>query len=135
MTTNRKTVKWLYLTSVIATIAVFSSFSASAAQESNKVNQAQAQPLAFSGAAIQAISENHFRVKVSYSEAIKARCVGFAGKEPVAIDSVVVIPPYGVANMIINEDDQPIDSAQCWITSTREQDLNNDYIKHDLTEG
>ncbi|ABV87065.1 hypothetical protein [Shewanella pealeana] len=135
MATGITAVKWLYLTGLIAGIFAVSAFSALAAQEESKADQTKTLPLLFKGESIQAISENHFRVKVSYSEAVKARCIGFAGKEPVAIDSVVVIPPYGVANMIIKDDDQPVDSAQCWITSTREQDLNNDYIKHDNIEG
>lgn len=95
----------------------------------------QPAPLVYTGESIQPISDNHYRVKISHNEAAKLRCVGFANEKSVAIDSVVVFPPYSVANMIISDNDDPIDRVQCWVTSTREEDLKRDYIRHDTTGG
>jgi hypothetical protein len=90
-------------------------------------------PLIYSGESIQPISDTHYRIKVSYNEAAKMRCVGFADEKSVAIDSIVVFPPYGVANMLIGENDEPITRVQCWVTSTRTEDLKRDYIQHDTS--
>jgi len=92
-------------------------------------------PLVYSGESIQAISDTHYRIKVTYDEAAKMRCVGFDDEKSVAIDSIVVFPPFSVANMLISESDDPITRVQCWVTSTRTEDLKRDYIQHDLTGG
>ncbi len=110
----------------VSCLLVHSNVSAAASTEPKETK------LIYTGESIQPISKNHYRVKVEYTEATKMRCVGFAEDAPVAIDSVVVIPPFAVANMITNEADKPIDKVQCWVTSTRKEDLKRDYIKHDM---
>ncbi|ACJ28501.1 hypothetical protein swp_1730 [Shewanella piezotolerans WP3] len=122
--------RFCFLFAAVAVVLVTSLGSAASAGTWSKDSQSPV--LEFSGESIQAISKTHFRVKVAYSEAAKMRCVGFAEKQAVAIDSIVVIPPFGVANMLINETDKDIDGVKCWITSTRKEDLKRDYIQHDL---
>ena len=89
-------------------------------------------PLVITGDKIQPLSDTHWRIKVSYAEAVKVRCVAFDEKEQaVAIDSIAVIPPFSVSDMYTREDDGKIEEVKCWVTSTRTEDLAKDYIRHD----
>ncbi|CAM4149727.1 hypothetical protein [Vibrio agarivorans] len=124
-----------YSTSLLVLAALTSSYSLAApkAQSDDSQKEAVNQPFVISGDDIQPLSDTHWRIKVSYQEAVKVRCVAFTeDEEAVAIDSVAVIPPYEVSNMYTREDDGDIVEVKCWITSTRAEDLGNDYIRHTL---
>ncbi|MDN2482701.1 hypothetical protein [Vibrio agarivorans] len=124
-----------YSTSLLVLAALTSSCTLAApkAQSDDSQKEAVNQPFVISGDDIQALSDTHWRIKVSYQEAVKVRCVAFTeDEEAVAIDSVAVIPPYEVSNMYTREDDGDIAEVKCWITSTRAEDLGNDYIRHTL---
>lgn len=114
-------------------IIVMASLSMSVLANTSAAKTEKPAPLIYSGESIQAISDTHYRIKVTYDEAAKMRCVGFADEKSVAIDSIVVFPPYDVANMLIGENDEPITRVQCWVTSTRTEDLKRDYIQHDTS--
>ncbi len=109
---------------------LFTVLLSSAVTASEAMRPANSVDIVISGDDIQALTDTHYRVKVEYSEAVKVRCVGFYQQQPVAIDSIAVIPPYEVSNMFLREDDGGIDEVKCWVTSTRAEDLNKDYIKH-----
>ncbi|MGR5254090.1 hypothetical protein ACPV5S_18015 [Vibrio astriarenae] len=124
-----------YSTPLLVLAALTSSYTLAAPKALSDDSQKEAvnQPFVMSGDDIQALSDTHWRIKVSYQEAVKVRCVAFTeDEEAVAIDSVAVIPPYEVSNMYTREDDGDIAEVKCWITSTRAEDLGNDYIRHTL---
>ncbi|MGR5120086.1 hypothetical protein ACPV5T_13895 [Vibrio astriarenae] len=124
-----------YSTPLLVLAALTSSYTLAAPKALSDDSQKEAvnQPFVISGDDIQALSDTHWRIKVSYQEAVKVRCVAFTeDEEAVAIDSVAVIPPYEVSNMYTREDDGDIAEVKCWITSTRAEDLGNDYIRHTL---
>ncbi|MGR5168721.1 hypothetical protein ACPV5L_16105 [Vibrio astriarenae] len=124
-----------YSTPLLVLAALTSSYTLAAPKALSDDSQKEAvnQPFVISGDDIQALSDTHWRIKVSYQEAVKVRCVAFTeDEEAVAIDSVAVIPPYEVSNMYTREDDSDIAEVKCWITSTRAEDLGNDYIRHTL---
>ena len=130
---NRLRRQWVMIVLICLPITV-NAQSLTGPQNSVTDSKHNSPTLIYKGESLHAMSDNHYRVKVVYEEAAKMRCVAYAEGVAVAIDSVVVIPPYGVANMVINDNDKPIDKVQCWVTSTRKQDLKRDYIKHDLGE-
>ncbi|MGR5362968.1 hypothetical protein ACPV54_19035 [Vibrio mediterranei] len=102
-----------------------------ASEATKPTTASSAAPIVITGDHIQPLSDTHWRIKVSYSEAVKVRCVAFSDNdEAIAIDSIAVIPPYSVSNMYTRKDDPKIQKVTCWITSTREEDLAQDYIKH-----
>lgn len=87
------------------------------------------EPIMITGEKIQPLSETHWRIKVAYQQAVKTRCVAFdSDGQAVAIDSIAVLPPFSVSNMYTRPEDGDIVEVKCWITSTREQDLANEYL-------
>ncbi|MGR5541383.1 hypothetical protein ACPV5V_22795, partial [Vibrio campbellii] len=100
-----------YSTPLLVLAALTSSYTLAAPKALSDDSQKEAvnQPFVISGDDIQALSDTHWRIKVSYQEAVKVRCVAFTeDEEAVAIDSVAVIPPYEVSNMYTREDDGDI---------------------------
>ena len=117
----------LFLYAVLACTNALAKDTATPEAEEKRPNK----PILIIGDSIQPLSDTHWRVKVSYAEAVKVRCVAFdESEQAVAIDSIAVIPPFSVSDMYTRKDDGKIEEVKCWITSTRSEDLAKDYIRH-----
>ncbi|MCK6262785.1 hypothetical protein KP803_05790 [Vibrio sp. ZSDE26] len=100
-----------------ASVSCLSSFSAFAQEEVTSIK-----PTTYSGASVVKMDNNHYRVRITSLLAAKMRCVAYNNEEPIAINSVAIYPPEGVADFYISPEEGPVTHATCWVTSTREGD-------------
>lgn len=80
-------------------------------------------PYEFDEAYIESVSPSHFKAKITSPTAVKMRCVAYNGEAPIAINSIAVYPPHAMADFYINETEGPVNFVKCWITSSRESDI------------
>ncbi|MDR9826777.1 hypothetical protein RCJ22_14285 [Vibrio sp. FNV 38] len=124
-----KFIQSIFILSALFTSTAYSQSEIS--QQPQKQQESATAPIVITGDDIQPLSDTHWRIKVSFSEAAKVRCVAFdKDEQPVSIDSIVVFPPFSVSNMYTRSNDGDITQVKCWVTSTRAEDLSNDYIRH-----
>lgn len=79
-------------------------------------------PSTYSGAAVVKADDNHYQVRVTSLVAVKMRCVAYNDAAPIAINSIAIYPPEGIADFYIDPKEGPVTHATCWVTSTREGD-------------
>ncbi|MGL6259522.1 hypothetical protein [Vibrio sp. WXL210] len=72
---------------------------------------------------IQPLAPSHYQARVTSPTAVKMRCVAYNDQTPIAINSVVVYPPSVVADFYIDPEEGPVNLVKCWITSSREADV------------
>lgn len=80
-------------------------------------------PITFTGKDIHQLEEGHFQAKVTVDEASKVRCVAYNGDAPVGIDSIAIYEETELANFMIHKEEGPVDRVDCWVTSTRAEDM------------
>ncbi|MGF1696058.1 hypothetical protein L4C54_10355 [Vibrio lamellibrachiae] len=115
-----KTLKALSLSKPVALIVSTAiAFSISTANADEVTNIA---PTTYSGAAVVKMDDNHYRVRITSLLAAKMRCVAYNNEEPIAINSVAIYPPEGVADFYISPEEGPVTHSTCWVTSTRDGD-------------
>ena len=80
-------------------------------------------PISFTGEDIHQLEVGHFQAKVTVEEASKVRCVAYNGDMPVGIDSIAIYEETELANFLIRKEEGPVDRVDCWVTSTRAEDM------------